>query len=114
MNSLAKTDFFDDFFDHFLTHPVTHRDYLLESTDTNYNVTIELPGFTKENLEIEVIDLALRVSAKNGTGLREKVSRTWTLPRDANPEEISADLIDGLLKIKIARAGPKKVLVEVS
>lgn len=110
MSSLAKIDLFDDLFDHLFTIP-TSKDYDLKTTDSEYVVTVELPGFTKENLDIEVVDSTLSVRATEGSGLRKTASKSWRLPQDA--DAVTAELTDGVLTMKITRSGAQKVKVHI-
>lgn len=70
--------------------------------DDNYIFDVELPGFSKEDVNVSIKQNNLILNAKNKKRERNK---TITLPQDINAEKISANLKNGVLTITI----PKKV-----
>mgnify|MGYP003820876941 CR=1 FL=1 len=92
----------------------------VKQTDTGYELDIDLPGFKKENVTVQIKDGYLEVDAKtesetedtgeNGSYLRKErfsgqCSRSFYVGDDINEEEIKAKFADGVLKIAV----PKKV-----
>ncbi len=95
-----------------------------EETDTAYVHTIELPGFKRDQVTVQVEEegLSLRTILFNGvtvTAERDdrKVTRTITLPTDADSTKIEAKLEDGILTVTVAKVAkptppaPRKVTV---
>ena len=82
---------------------------------------VELPGVSKDNLEVELKKNQLNISgrqvAKKGKDSSEikKFSRAFTLnPELFNPEQISAHLENGLLKLKLVKTEenqPRKIQI---
>jgi HSP20 family protein len=84
-------------------------------------IETDLPGMTKDNVDVEVDDNVLsikgeRTAAGEGTEdnyyRRERVagtfSRSFTLPMDVNVENISARFKDGVLILEIPKPEEKK------
>lgn len=99
----------------------------LTEDQENYYVRAELPGVKADDLDIQVTANSLSLSgerkiAQEGNGVRYhrrereggSFSRVMTLPGDINPEKVEADLVNGVLTIKIAKAEaakPKQITV---
>lgn len=71
-----------------------------------YFIHLEVPGMKPENLSIEQHedDLYIKGEVKIGEGdelFTKSISERITLPEDADPDQISAKLTDGVLTIKI-------------
>jgi HSP20 family protein len=93
----------------------------------NYYLRAELPGMKGDELDIQVTANSLSLSgerkiAPEGQGVKYhrrereggRFSRVMTLPGDINAEKVEADLINGVLTVKIAKAEaakPKQVTV---
>lgn len=88
---------------------------VVESKD-KYTLEMELPGFSKENVDISLKDRVLSISSKNTEKEETKdrrylvkertkmnFSRSFTLPDDIDQENVSADFINGILMISIPR-----------
>lgn len=90
-------------------------------TDEAVVINAELPGLSKENIEIDVKNRLLTVkgerSQENET--REdhyyrkerrfgRFKRTFSLPEGVEPDQIKAEFKDGVLKIRIPRPEDKK------
>lgn len=89
---------------------------IIENQDS-YEVFIDVPGFTKEQVSISVDKNELVVAGECETSekseektflLRERsqraFSKRFSLPKDINTEEISANIENGVLKISLAKA----------
>ena len=81
-----------------------------------YHVEVDLPGVKKEDIKVDVKDNALTISGerkfKNETKEDDyykiessygKFSRTFTLPDDADIENIEASSTDGVLEVVIPK-----------
>jgi len=119
----------DQFFDRVLEPKLTTSfrvDVREEKGDLIFEA--EIPGLTKDDLEITVEDGVLSIAAeykcstdeeKSDYHLRErrygKVSRSFQLPSTANAEKISALVKDGILTLKVPmkeEARPRKIQVQ--
>ena len=123
-------DLFDDFFnDSFFTAPAARTTSDLMRTDikddgTNYLMDMELPGFKKDEIQIELKDGYLTVSAEKGLDKDEEdkkgkyirkeryagaLSRTFYLGEEIREEEIKAKFENGILSVSIPKEEEKKV-----
>lgn len=128
---------FDEFFDDAFMRPMRaardgffapHTSTLMKTdvkeTDTSYEVDIDLPGFKKEDVKVDLKDGCLTVSAatnsessdkdENGKYLRRErfagsCSRTFYVG-EMEPSEISAKFEDGILKLALPRKEEQKKL----
>jgi len=92
-----------------------------ENTENNIlTVTFELPGLTKENVQIDVHNGRLNISGESkisseheesGYAVRErrygKFSRTLKLPLGVKEDQIKASMVDGVLTVTYPRATPE-------
>ena len=89
--------------------------------DENIIITAELPGIDKKDIVIDVKDGVLTLKGERSLDnevkedkyyCRErmygKFERAFRLPADVDPEKISADYKDGILKIDIPKPEGKK------
>ena len=91
----------------------------IRETESGFELTIDLPGFKRENVSAELKDRYLRISAQTvreeessgetGTYIRKErfsgtCSRTFYVGEEIEEDEIRAKFEDGTLKIAI----PKK------
>lgn len=94
----------------------------VQDNQNEYIIEAELPGVKKEEIEVSLEDGKLNISFKKEESKEEKeknyihrerrfssMARTIFL-QDSSEEDISAKLVDGVLKIKV----PKREKVEVS
>ncbi|MBC7119271.1 MAG: Hsp20/alpha crystallin family protein [Methanobacteriaceae archaeon] len=68
-----------------------------------YNITIELPGVKKENINLEITEQGFCLNAK-GTNFR--YSGCWALAHKVNPKDVEAKFKNGLLTIKVGLKKP--------
>ena len=120
--SLMRVDPFSVFDELFLPRfPSLRKDDWSLRTKTEegkdeYVVTMEVPGFSEEEINIEVINGVLSVNAEkqqsdDGSYFHSKVQRSWTLPDHVEEEKIEAGLKNGILTLKLPKtekALPKK------
>jgi HSP20 family protein len=91
-----------------------------ESADA-YKVTTALPGVKAENIDIQYLDHTLTITAEisqpalpegSQALMREryfgKFSRSITLPHQVNSENISADVVDGVLTLTLPKTEEAK------
>ncbi|MEK7792938.1 MAG: Hsp20/alpha crystallin family protein [Candidatus Hydrogenedentota bacterium] len=93
---------------------ITPRVNIVED-DQNVQIEAELPGVTKTGLEIEVCDGELtlkghrQVRTNNGAlRLAERADagywRVFTLGKGVQPDKITAEMNDGILKLTVPKA----------
>jgi HSP20 family protein len=92
--------------------------------DDRYHLSIESPGVTKKDLNIEIDEGVLSISGEKKSsvegerGIKEIVygafTRKFTLPEDADIDNIKADYRNGVLEINIPRKEPEKTSRTIS
>ena len=136
--SIFGENLFDDFFDdRFGMFPMwnTGRDPLygkhaknlmktdVRETENTYEVDVDLPGFKKGEITVDLKDGYLTISAAKGLDKDEKdkegryirqeryagsCSRSFYVG-DVKPEDVSAKYEDGILKLSMPKAGKKEL-----
>ena len=107
-------DFFDDMLDGVFAKDMKTD---IEETDNAYNLSIEVPGITKDQIDIQLEDNTLTINVKNESNCEKKeylqkervfmnMSRKYYL-ENSNPEEIKAKLADGILTINVGKIKPE-------
>ncbi len=127
LNTLM-TDPFEAFFDAptRTTSPTLMRTDIRETAE-GFDLTIDLPGFKKENVTAELKDGYLSISARTqtesesaddkGTWLRKErfsgtCSRSFYVGEEIVEEDIRAKFEDGLLEITVPKKQPEPKLEE--
>jgi HSP20 family protein len=117
--------FFDDFPTSSQEFSSTYHPKIdIYEDDKKIHFEVEVPGMSKKDLNISVHDNILAVTGekkKSAEVGEEKgknffrsertygsFTRSFTLPEDVNVEKIDAKFTDGILKIEIEKAIPKK------
>ena len=134
MPSVFGRDIFDDFMDGFTFPDVDKELYgkhaknvmktdVRESED-GYEVIVDLPGFKKDEIEVQLENGYLNISAakgldkdeedKKGKYIRKEryagaLSRTFYLGEEIREEEIKAKFENGILSVSIPKEEEKKV-----
>ncbi len=93
----------------------------VQETDSHYVVSFDVPGISKDNLKIEVVDGMLTVSGEKRTEKAQgkaashllersygQFKRTFSLPSHIDAEKIEANYEDGVLTISLAKAESAK------
>jgi len=91
-----------------------------KGSDGAYTITMELPGVAEKDIDISVHDGVVTVRGEKTAEREEKgdtwffaerqygsFSRTFRLPSDADGDNISADLKDGVLTLAVPKAAPR-------
>jgi HSP20 family protein len=120
----SQLDVFHDEFDSFVERAfnwawanpvwVTNRNYRfcdIKTENDKYTITVELPGYKKNELKLEVIDGSLQLTAENAKG---KYVKSWSLS-DSDLDKVTSKLEDGVLHInipKLPKAEIKVVTIE--
>ena len=100
----------------------------ISGSDNEYEVAVDLPGLSQEDISIELSGntLIIKGEREEENEVKDKhyyrlersegaFQRTLSLPEDANRDEISAKMKNGLLVIQIPRkAGPKNDVKRIS
>ena len=128
-NNDFLSDFLSDPFDTFFGKPASHKPMPalmktdIKETDKAYELAIEMPGFKKENVQVELSEGYLTVSgstasqtkekSEDGTFLRKErfngnCRRSFYVGDDISEDDIRAKFEDGILQITV----PKKALPE--
>ncbi|MGN8968953.1 Hsp20/alpha crystallin family protein [Intestinimonas sp. HCP28S3_D6] len=136
--SIFGENLFDDFFDdRFGMFPMwnTGRDPLygkhaknlmktdVRETENTYEVDVDLPGFKKGEITVDLKDGYLTISAAKGLDKDEKDKEGRYIRReryagscsrsfyvgDVKPEDVSAKYEDGILKLSMPKAGKKEL-----
>ena len=96
----------------------------VRETEKTYELDIDLPGFKKDEIQIELKDGYLTVSAEKGLDKDEEdkkgkyirkeryagaLSRTFYLGEEIREEEIKAKFENGILSVSIPKEEEKKV-----
>ena len=121
-----------DLFDDIFTDPFFKRnDNKLMRTDIkehddNYVISVDLPGYDKENIKVDITDGYLTVSAKTDSENNEEekgkyvrreryfgeCSRSFYVGDDISVEDVDASFKNGTLIIEIPKMDSKKELPE--
>ena len=95
----------------------------IKETDDGYELTIDLPGFKKDELDVDLKDGYLTIRASKGLDKDQKdqegkyirqeryagaMSRSFYVG-DIQPEQISAKYEDGILKISLPKQEKKEL-----
>ena len=120
---LAKKFFNDDEFFYFPTFGINKNmglSNVLEK-ENEYQIEISAPGFKKEDIKIELENDILKISSAYEDQKEEKqegyyrkefskssFERSFTVPKTANKNEISASMEDGILTVTIPKQEEKK------
>jgi HSP20 family protein len=100
----------------------------VSETDDSYQVHVEVPGISKDQMNVQLVDRELIVSGEitqeeNGSRRRRSSRRTGRfeyrtfLPSDIKPDKVSAELADGVLTVTVPKsetAKPKRIEVNES
>ena len=135
--SIFGENLFDDFFDDdFMRFPVwggrnplygKHAKNLMKTdvreTDSSYELDVDLPGFKKDEISVDLKDGYLTISAakgldkdeqdKKGKYIRQEryagaMSRGFYVG-DVEPDQVSAKYEDGILKISLPKQAKKEL-----
>ena len=133
MPSIFSEDLFDDFF----AFPKTKRRELpampqlmhtdIRESDDGFEISMNLPGYKKENVSAELKDGYLTIKAETSSENEEKddkfkyvrkeryvgsCSRAFYVGEDITEEDIKARFEDGVLKLQIPKKEAKPAVEE--
>ena len=119
-------DLFNDFFDDSF---LDRRDAKIMRTDikekgNDYIIEVDLPGYDKENIDIEMDHGYLRITAKTNKSIDEsdeeeryvhkeryfgECSRSFYVGENIKEEDIKATFKNGILSLTVPKEEPKKL-----
>jgi HSP20 family protein len=113
------TTYIDQFFQHFQDiFDSTSFRYTMNENENDFIILVELPDISKENIEIEVLDLGLRISVEHSEQMMKendvyhyhqysqfsrRMEQIVPLPGRVDEKDIKATFKDGLLSIRIPK-----------
>lgn len=130
--SIFGEDLFDTFFDDF-KRPARSNTNInvmrtdIKETDAGFELDIDLPGYKKEDVQAELKDGYLTISAKTNTTREEKdengkyirkerysgsCSRSFYVGEDLEQQDIKAKFEDGILKVMVPKKEAKPAVEE--
>ena len=137
MPSIFRENLFDDFFDDFYRPAVRRANSNvtipnvmktdIKETEGAYELSIDLPGYKKEDVEIQLKDGTLTISAAakkeseetkdNGRYIRRErfygsCSRSFYVGDVVTEEDIKAKFADGILKVTVPKKEAKPEVEE--
>jgi len=122
--SFRDFDLFDDMFrDPFFKGENKLMKTDIKENDKDYNIDIDLPGFDKSDIKIDIDNGYLNVSAKKESNNEEKeegkyvrrerylgeCSRSFYIGDSVSEEDIKASFKNGTLSLVIPKEEPKKL-----
>lgn len=120
-------DDWDSLFNEFFNlAPATRRDWCpaadVQEEEARYVVTVDLPGMTKDDVEVTFENDVLTISGERKSASEQengklhrnerffgKFTRSLRFPSDANREQIQATFKDGVLEIALPKSEEAKV-----
>ena len=140
--SNSMNDFLDNFFGLSVMDRPLLGDFSLSNLPTNsmrtdvlekengYELSVDLPGFKKEDVKIELVDNMLEISAETSSENEEKKDgkyirreryqgrqvRRMMVPEGTKQEDIKASFENGVLKIELPKpeeVKPEKKMIEI-
>ena len=88
----------------------------LREINDSYQIFAEIPGMSKKDINLEVVDNSLRISGEKSRDEKDYISeysygkfeRTFNLPDDVILDKVSAKMKDGILAIYVPKLEPVK------
>lgn len=119
---------FDNLFDDFFTTDAQETSSVMKTDivekDGNYELSIEMPGVKKEDIQMELKDGYLNVTASHNTNSEDKdkegriirkervsgsYSRSFYVGEDIHTEDVKASFNNGELIVTVPKEAPKKI-----
>lgn len=96
-NSSSYGDLFFDLVEA-VNYSSNQRFFNIQETDSGYSLELELAGFKKNEVKVELSGNILSIEAKSA---KKNISKSFNIGRDIDSEKINALMEDGVLKISI-------------
>ena len=137
MHDIFGEDLFDDFMDDFAfpAFPDAQRALYgkhaknlmktdVKERDTEYELIVDLPGFKKEDVKLDLENGYLTITANRSEDLNEKdkeghyirqerctgsCARSFYVGEEIKPEDVTAKFENGILSLKLPKAEPAKL-----
>lgn len=128
MKYVPSRDLFDDLFNGFFSPRVISNETVMRTDiyekDGYYHLEIELPGYNKEDVDLEISEGYLTISAKHEGSTEEKdakgrllrsersfgtCSRSFYVGDNIKAEDISAKFESGMLEISVPSRETKRI-----
>lgn len=80
------------------------EDVELYEEEGSFVLTMEMPGFERDEIDLSFYEGRLSVSAEHideDRGKRKRFYRTFRMPKEIDPDEISATYTNGVLEIEL-------------
>ena len=75
-----------------------------KENEDNYELSFVLPGFKKEDININIEDGVLIISSKvEKDDFKQSFENRYQIPEDVDTEKINASMEDGILKISVGK-----------
>lgn len=117
---------FDNLFDDFFTTDSQGTSSIMKTDivekDGNYELSIEMPGVKKEDIQMELKDGYLNVTASHNTNTEDKegriirqervsgsYSRSFYVGNNVRTEDVKASFDNGELIVTVPKEAPKKI-----
>ena len=96
----------------------------VKETEKGYEVAVDLPGFKKDEIQLELNDGYLTISAEKGLDKEEKdkkdkyirreryagsMSRTFYVGDALKPDDVKAKYEDGVLVVSLSKKAPEAI-----
>ena len=123
-----KFNAFDEMFDDFFPKATVYSDNLMRTDvyekDGYYNLDIELPGYNKEDVQMDIVDGYLNIKATHNMSSEEKdakgnlvrserrfgsCSRSFYVGENIKAEDIKAKFDNGMLNIVLPSKEQKSI-----
>ena len=90
------------------------KDYHSERTDDGYLLELLVPGLSKEDLSVKIINGKLKVNGENeDSRWTPKFDMTFNLPKDADAKKVEASVENGVLTVKIGFIREFETIVKI-
>ena len=97
----------------------------VKQDEKQYTIEMSVPGYNKKDINIAIMDGKLVISSEVENSTEDKYrlkefsygafNRSFNLPKDANQEDISAKVANGILHLTIGKtpeATPKNIVIK--
>ena len=120
-NNYDLFDAFDDFFRPVFYDDVNDLKTNIKETDANYELDIEMPGYSKDQIKVALENGYLTVSASKESKeedkskhyvrkeISESCSRSYYVGDDVTQSDIKAKYENGMLSVCVPKSQPKQI-----
>ena len=120
-NNYDLFDAFDDFFRPVFYDDVNDLKTNIKETDANYELDIEMPGYSKDQIKVALENGYLTVSASKESKeedkskhyvrkeISESCSRSYYVGDDVTQSDIKAKYENGMLSVCVPKSQPKQL-----